>query len=56
MNISDNHPLQQNVASPFANESNLSAASEVDDVRAGGERVNSPSQQLTTASADIFLV
>ena len=42
--ISANHPLQQNVASPLANESNLSFASEVD-VRSGGEGVNSPSQQ-----------
>ena len=54
-NISVNHPLQQNVASSPANESNLSAALEVD-VRSGGEGVNSPSQQLTTASADILTV
>ena len=45
--ISANHPLQQNVASPLANESHLSFVSEVD-VRSGGQGVNSPSQQLTT--------
>ena len=53
--ISVNHPLQQNVASPLANENNLSFASEVT-VRSGGEGVKSPSQQLTTASLENFSV
>jgi hypothetical protein len=51
--IPQKNALQQNVASPFANERNLSFASEVD-VRSGGEEVNSPSQQLTTASIHKF--
>ena len=49
--ISVNHPLQQkNVASPLANESNISFATEVD-VRSG-EGVNSPPHQLAIASLD----
>ena len=48
--------LQQNVASLLANERHLSAASEVEVVKSGGEGVNSPSRQLTTASADNFSV
>ena len=51
----DHSPLQQNVASPLANERKLSAASEVE-IRSGGEGVNSSSQQLTTASFDNFSV